>query len=418
MSASASASSAALPEAIDYLGRDFIDDPHPVFARLRERAPVCEVGSTGVFWVTRWSLVEEALGREADFSAHLTGVLLRGEDGEPVDFALPVEGPNQVIATADEPEHAVHRRLSQPRLAAPRVGELEVALRGWVDEALAPWLAAGGGDFVPLAETVPARAVALVLGLPEGDVAHFRRWAMMGGSMLAGDVGHAEMFELATETRRMIEYLREHLEPALAAPRDGAGAPLLHALARGVNAGEISADVAVGIATVMFGAGGESTAALLASAAWRLALDPALADRLRAEPALIARYVEEVARLESPFKFHYRVVRRPCTLGGIDLVAGNRLMLCWAAANRDPARFEDPDALRLDRRHPKDHLGFGRGAHFCIGAPLARLEARAMLEALLARTSRIALDPGAPPVWAHSIFVRRLERLALTAATR
>ena len=86
-------------------------------------------------------------------------------------------------------------------------------------------------------------------------------------------------------------------------------------------------------------------------------------------------------------------------------------MLLWAAANRDPSLFEDPDSLKLDRRFPKKHLSFGRGAHFCIGAPLARLEARVIFEEVIARTKRIALRSDSPPVHTRSIFVRRLERL-------
>ena len=86
-------------------------------------------------------------------------------------------------------------------------------------------------------------------------------------------------------------------------------------------------------------------------------------------------------------------------------------MLLWSSANRDADVFDDPDALQLDRKHPKKHLGFGRGAHFCIGAPLARLEARAVIEHALTRTRRIRLRPEAPPVHAQSLFVRRLERL-------
>ncbi len=86
-------------------------------------------------------------------------------------------------------------------------------------------------------------------------------------------------------------------------------------------------------------------------------------------------------------------------------------MLLWAAANRDPALFEDPDSLQLDRRFPKKHLSFGRGTHFCIGAPLARLEARVIFEEVITRTKHIALRTDSPPVYARSIFVRRLERL-------
>ena len=91
-------------------------------------------------------------------------------------------------------------------------------------------------------------------------------------------------------------------------------------------------------------------------------------------------------------------------------------MLLWASANRDPAVLDDPDALRLDRRHPKQHMGFGRGSHFCVGAHLARLEARVMVEEMLSRTRHIQLSAQAPPVHARSIFVRRLERLPIAVA--
>ena len=390
-----------------------IEDPHPFFARLRERHAISRIAETGVHLVATWDLIEEALGREADFSANLTGVLVRGDDGLPAPLELPVTGANQVIATADEPNHAVHRALVQPRLAGPRIAALEQQMRAWAREALDPWLGAGGGDFVPIAETVPARALAHVLGLPDRDVAHFRRWAMMGGDMLAGDVTAARMAEFGAETAEMAGYLEQHLAAARSRPEPGPDAPLLYALARGVESRSIEVREAIGIAIVMFGAGGESTAALIGSAARLLAEDPARADELRGHPDRIPRFVEESVRLEPPFKFHYRVVRRACELGGARLEPGDRLMLLWASANRDPAHFAEPDALRLDRRHPKQHLGFGRGAHFCIGAPLARLEARVVVEEMLASTRRLGLRANAPPVHARSIFVRRLERLAL-----
>jgi len=238
----------------------------------------------------------------------------------------------------------------------------------------------------------------------------------MGGDMLAGDLKQQGMAELGAETGRMAEYLAGHLADAAALPRADAGAPLLHALARGVERGDVDAAQATGIAIVMFGAGGESTAALIGSVVRRLAEDPEMADELRRAPDGIPRFVEEVARLEPPFKFHYRAVRQRCELGGAQLEPGDRLMLLWASANRDAAHFEAPDELRLDRRHPKQHMSFGRGGHFCIGAPLARLEARVVAEELLGRTESLSPSSHSPAVYARSIFVRRLEQLPLDAA--
>jgi cytochrome P450 len=225
------------------------------------------------------------------------------------------------------------------------------------------------------------------------------------------------LIALATETGQMAAYLGEHLDAADPLDSGDGDGSMLSALAGGVASGQIERVHAIGIAIVMFGAGGESTAALIGSSVRRLAEDPAIAQELRLAPHLIPRFVEEVARLETPFKFHYRAVRRSCELGGVELAAGDRLMLLWASVNRDPAQFDDPDALRLDRRHPKHHMSFGRGTHFCIGAPLARLEARTVIEQLLSRTKQVSLRKDDHATHAPSIFVRRLARLPLDVGT-
>jgi cytochrome P450 len=399
----------------ELFGPEAIADPQRLYARLREQRPISRVADTGVHLVATWDLIDEALGREADFSANLTGVLIRGHGGEPGLFEFPDGAAPQVIATADEPGHAVHRRLAQPRLAAGRVAALEDPIRAWAQRALAKWGSAGGGDFTPISERIPARVVAALLGLPEGDLGRHRKWAMIGGDMLAGDVDREQISRFVTETAKLVEYLGGHLAAALAKPRSGPDAPMLHALARGVREGAIDREQAIMIAVVMFGAGGESTAALIGSAVRRLAEEREVADALRRDLGLVPRFVEEVARLEPPFKFHYRAVRRACALGGVELAPGDRLMLLWASANRDPGHFEDPDSLRLDRKHPKHHMSFGRGAHFCIGAPIARLEARVVCEELLANCATLSLSAEAPPAYARSIFVRRLTRLPVFA---
>ncbi len=402
-------------DANEILSPAVIADPQRFYAGLRKTKPLSRIGETGAHLVLSWSLVEEALGREEDFSANLTGVLIRGRDGQPGIFDLRGTGANQVIATADEPDHTVHRALLQPRLTPARIERMEPLVRRWIDAALSPWLSNRGGDFAPIAERIPALAIAHLLGLPERDVERFRTWAMMGGDMLAGDADTARLIFLREETARMFAYLNEHLGHADPRTADQPDATLLAALARGVAGGQIARETAVGISTVLFGAAGESTAALIGSCLLRLAESPALADTLRESTALIPRFVEEVVRLDPPFNFHYRVVRRPCRLGGYDLEPGDRLMLSWASANRDESVFEDPDALRLDRRFPKNHVGFGRGGHFCIGAHLARLEARLVVEAVLKQTSRVTPDPAKPVIHAKSIFVRRPEQLPLCA---
>lgn len=396
-----------------------IADPQRLYARLRSEAPLARVGETGVHLVATWDLIEEALSREADFSARLTGVLMCDASGGPAIFELPtVSEEIDALATADEPRHGVHRAVVQPRFANAIVTALEAPVRTWARDAVGAWLAAGGGDFVPVAETVPARVVGELLGLPEGDAARFRTWAMIGGELLAGNLDETRLGLLAGEVFKMNDYLGGHLDRAGEEPRRDLEAPLTHVLAAAVKTGRISRGAALVIAITLFSAGGESTAALLGSMARCLAERPDLARTLRERRDLIPAFVEEVARLEAPFNFHYRLVQRECELAGFELRPGDRLMLLWASANRDPARIDDPDELRLDRKHPKSHISFGRGGHFCIGAPIARLEARIVCEALLDATASLARRPGAEPAYANSIMVRRLERLPLDAQPR
>jgi cytochrome P450 len=162
---------------------------------------------------------------------------------------------------------------------------------------------------------------------------------------------------------------------------------------------------------ILFAAGGESTGSLLGNSMGILATRPELQRQVRENPGLLAPFVEEALRYEPPFRGHYRHVVADTTLGGTDLPAGSRLLLLWGAANRDPAQFDAPHEFRLDRPGGKGHITFGKGAHFCVGAALARLEAQLVLRAVLDRTSRIdAVDIGP---WLPSVLVRRREYLDL-----
>jgi cytochrome P450 family 144 len=164
----------------------------------------------------------------------------------------------------------------------------------------------------------------------------------------------------------------------------------------------------------LFSAGGESTASLLGSAMWLLASKPAIQRQVRDEPNLLGAFIEEALRFEPPFRGHYRHVLHDTAIDGADLPAGSRLLLLWGAANRDPHQFDSPDEFRLDRPKGKGHITFGKGAHFCVGAALARLEAQIVLKAVLDGSSWIA--PAEVGRWLPSILVRRLERLELTIA--
>ncbi len=402
-------------DAKEFFTATAIENPYALYARMRASAPVCQIGDTRAFLISSHAAVEEAVRRHGEFSAQLKGMLVCGEDERPYVFDLTAAGiTSNVIATADEPEHAVHRRLMLPPLKASRIANLEPELRAFACERVAAFTQGRGGDICAvLAETLPAYVVMRLLDLGDDALEAVRRWAMMGGDFLAGRLGTAEMTHVFTESVAQYNYLSGHFDAVQARARERRGESLTATLAGGVDEGLITREQAIGILVILFGAAGESTASLLGSAIRLLAMDPSLQAQLRTAPAMIPNFIEEVVRLESPFKFHYRVVSSDTTLCGTFLRAGDLLLLGWAAANRDPVAWDNPDTLKLNREKPERHLGFGYGIHFCIGAPLARLEVRVALEELLAGTQRIELDPDRSSAFAPSIFVRRLQHLHL-----
>jgi cytochrome P450 len=394
-----------------------VDSPHRFYAQLRREAPVVEVGSSGVFLVATAALVEQALARAEDLSSHLTGLLLTEDGGEPGVFDMSGVGEStDVLATADDPEHAAHRRVVQPRLALGQVVRLEPWLRERARERTRAFVRREHDYAAAVADPLPSEVTSRLLGFPAADLARIQHWAMQGGAMLAGVISRAELGALAAVSAEHGAYLARHFATSQGNAEARAGAPLLDALLSAVERGEMTLRTAVGIAVILVGAGGESTAAWIGNAVRILAEQPGLQARLRADPALVPAFLEEALRLEPPFRFHYRHVKRTTVLGGVTLRAGSRACLLWASANRDEAAHERPNDVDLARVRLRDHLSFGRGIHFCVGAALARLEARIAIEELLAATDHFSLDPARPPRRTRSIFIGRHEALPLRRA--
>ncbi len=392
-----------------------IEDPYPLYDRMRELAPVCQIGDTRAFVACTHQAVSELVKRHQDFSANLRGMLVCGDDGQPTIFDLSTAGTaSDVIATADEPDHAVHRRLMLPPLKAGRIVALEHDIKQFAQQQVDQFIQEGSEACATLCEALPAFVVTRLLGLGDDALEKVHRWAMMGGEFLAGRFESDRLALVLNETAAQNLYLTERFNEVQHQPCAGRGDSLTAILANGVDEGLISREQAVGILTILFGAAGESTASLIGSAILRLAQDQPLQQELRANPSKLAVFIEEILRLESPFKFHYRSVNRDTELAGTPLRAGDLVLACWGAANRDPTVWGEPHALRLDRPQPEKHLGFGYGIHYCIGAPLAKLEARVMLETLLNSTRELTLSQPRAFRYAHSIFVRRLEELRLS----
>ena len=395
------------------MGADLVDDPYPFYARLRRDAPVWPVPGANAFLVSTWDLVTEAAGRVGDFSNHFRRAFFSEDDGTVGVLDLGAVGSTpDVFAGADPPEHTEHRRVFFPNLVQRRMEALEDEVAALADALLDGLLAEGRGDATArLANPLPARVVAdLVIGFREPDTEQIQRWVFAGSRLMGGRIRLGEVAAVGEEVAGMLPFVVDQLDRALAAPsRDD----VLSAAATGVHDGVLTRDEAAFTLMVLVGAGSETTTSLIGSAIRILAERPDLQRELRVHPALVPAFVEEVLRVESPFRFHPRFTTGPVELGGVELPSGALVALVWAAANRDESVFERPDDIILDRRNAGSHLGFGRGVHHCVGAALARLEARVVVRRMLERTTHFELDPELPPRWVDSLWVRRNERVSV-----
>jgi cytochrome P450 len=398
-----------LDEPIQLLGAEALQDPYPLYDRMRAEAPVQRIGDSVFYAVCGWDAMHEAVNRVEDFSSNLTATMIFHADGTVTPFDMaPAGGAAHALATADDPAHALHRKILLPHLSAKRVRIIEEFAAHTADDLWERNLQGGQIEWMSaIANRLPMMVVCRLLGLPDDDADKLIRLGYATTTLLDGIVTPDQLEAAFAAALELSGYVSEHFEMASATNEYG----LMADLADRCASGELEQLPALGIMLTLFSAAGESTASLLGSAAWILADRPAIQRQLRENPELLTAFIEETLRLESPFRGHYRHVWHDTTLAGVDLPADSHLLLMWGAANRDPAHFEAPNEFRLDRTAAKGHLAFGKGLHFCVGAALARLEAQVVLGKLLERTAWIeATDVGE---WLPSILVRRRKWLRL-----
>jgi cytochrome P450 len=391
-----------------------IDDPYPFYRELQARAPVWEIPGTGIFTVATAGLVTEATGRTGDFSSSMRCLLYRDDAGQPCRLSFG-DAASQALATADPPVHALHRDAVFPELIAKRMAALEPDIADLAGECVTRALERGTAEFMTvIGNVVPITITSRLIGFRDADVDQLLGAAFDSTALVGSALAFDELMALVTRSAEIQDWIAGQV----AAARQDPGADILGAVATAVNSGVFGDLEAASILHILLSAGGESTTSLLGNAVRLLAERPDLQAYLRGDPGLIPRFVEEVLRLESPFRYQMRSVPRDTTLGGVSLPAGSTVLLLFGAANRDAAEFDRPDELDLQRRQPRQHLAFGRGIHYCVGAPLARVEARIVLSVLLDRTTSITLDPEHPPQWVQSLMVRRHEELPIRLVPR
>jgi cytochrome P450 len=343
---------------------------------LRDERPVFHNAERDVWALTRFEDVQQA-ARDWRTYSNAAGVDL--------DDTTDVFGPGNFI-DSDPVRHDELRSLVKHRFTPKAIAELERGIRERARALLSPVIEAGRGDIVQaLAWPLPVATVCDVVGFPPGDAPQLQAWVAEAIHRLPGE-GRSP-----PSARRAVREMHDYFLEIAADRRRRPRADLLSSIATGEAGGSPLSSELVGLCTLLSVAGSETTFSLIGNAVWLLALHPAQRRRLVDDPSLIPAAVEEVLRVESPVQYLGRRTTRDVEFHRSTIPAGKRVALIFGAANRDERRWDDPDTFDVTRP-ARRNLAFGEGIHHCLGAPLARLEARVVLEELVRSMPEFRLD--------------------------
>ncbi len=367
-------------------------DPFPAYARLRERGHVHQPRAGAGWVICGFSEVEAVLRNPRTFSSEIGG----GQMGVAKSMIM-----------KDPPEHTRLRNIVSKAFTPRSIAELEPRIREITVELLDRIDRAEPFDIVErFAVPLPITVIAEMLGIDPADRADFKRWSNaiigtvpMPQAKLYGEFG---------------DYFGRVLDERRAEPQGD----LISRLVSIEGDDALTTDELLSFVMLLLVAGNETTTNLIALATLYLTRFVSARERLVEDPRLIANAIEEILRFDGPVHMvPPRVSKTSANVGGIDLPPGSWITLLLAAANRDPSRFDDPDTFDITRPDASSHVGFGAGIHFCLGAPLARLEGRIALEELLKRAPQFRLaNPDAPVAFAASSFIRTIHTLPVVAS--
>ena len=387
--------------------------------RLVNEAPVYRDPHTKLVLVSSYERVLDALKRHEDFSNRF-GEAMGGRSAPREELTqIMKEGYPTVntMLTADPPEHKRFRSLVNKAFTPRRVDRIEGEIQKLADELIDAFIGEGRcrviSQFcVPLTLTV----IADQLGVPRSDLPQFRRWtdgfvAQLGG-MASGDA-EIEAARLIVEYQH---YFAERLAEARSAPRDDIISDLVRARIEGER--PLDTSESLSIIQQLLVAGHETTASAIAAGLVLLIEHPDQMALVREDPSLIPNMIEEVTRLATPTQNMWRVATRDCKLGDFEVSKGDFIFVRYAAANRDPAHFPDPDRFDVRRKNASEHLAYGHGIHFCIGAMLARKEMLIAFRTLLSRLDDLQLAPNQTLTHKPNMLLRGLSDFELEFRAR
>jgi cytochrome P450 len=394
------------------------EELHRVLARARKEEPIFFWKALGAWVVTRYEDVKAVLEDTQRFTQ--TGILAPSPEGFPPEVTEILHGGRAklnvtpMLGNFDGPDHRRLRQAIHRSFTPRRVKQLAPGIRAIVDECLDDMLGLGEADVIEaLTYRVPIRAVFLLSGFPAGHADRLKKWSDDLAALIASPLPLARQIECARSYRAFEDYVQAAIEESRARPRDD----FMSDLIRSMDSGDVVMDEAelLMLFTInLLLAGHETTTYAMTAMLLHLLCEPDRFRRVVEEPSCIEATVEEALRFEPPMLGFWRYVAQDTTLGGVDVKAGDRVYWLNTSANRDEAAFERPDEFDVDAKRAFPALTFGFGAHYCLGAQLAKLELQILLEQLRERMPRLALASGQQITYdPHPVF-RHIQALRVT----
>jgi pimeloyl-[acyl-carrier protein] synthase len=390
------------------LDPEVLANPYPLYHRLRAEAPVHWDPFLHAWVVTRYPDVRTVLHR---FSANRTPSPEQLKDMGLENFTPVGRIMVKQMLFMDAPAHTRLRGLAAYAFTPGRVAYLRTYIQQVMDELLEKVRASGRMDVIAdIAAPLPAIVTAKMLGVPTEDHVQLKDWSADFAQMLGNFQHNPDHIPLALKAvEGMTAYFQDAIKQTRRHPREG----LIHSfLTAEVDGDRFTEEEIVANVIVTMVGGQETTTNLIGNGIVSLLRNPEHLEKLRANPSLVPSAVEELLRYESPSQQTARLAPHDLELGGKLIRKRQAVIAVMAAANRDPERFPDPDRLDLERQD-NHHLAFGYAAHFCFGAPLARIEGQVTIDVLARTLPNLALEPG-PLVWRENLGLRGLKALPVT----
>ncbi len=399
---------------------ELLQDPYPYFARLREEAPVYRDPNTGIVSVATYDLIMEVNRQPMvfsnDFSTQLRSGSTQAIDADEMEILSKGWPVTNTMLTADPPAHTRYRKLAGKAFTYKRVEGMADYVAQVTNDLIDSFIGQGACEFKSaFANHLPMTVIADSLGAPRSDMDLFHRWSDAFVAQLGGISDKATRLQAAERIVEFQRYFVDIIEEKRARPTEDIISDLVHAdLSEEGDPRKMDYSELLSILQQLLVAGNETTAHTLTAGLYYLIKDPALRERVMADPSQIPAFVEETLRYLTPTNNMWRMATRDAEIGGVPVKKGEMILVRYGSGNRDPAHFPDADRFDVTRENARTHLAFGAGIHTCIGASLARKEMVTAFPILLSRLKNLRLqDPDAPLRYSPNILLRGVLELPI-----